>query len=49
MWYAFLYKALCMAYEQFLRELVRKAIDDPDSEIDDVAMSILDRLFNYQG
>jgi len=49
MFYAALYKMLCMAYGQFLRPLVKKAIDDPDSEIDDIAMSILDKLFNYQG
>jgi len=37
MFYAALYKMLCMAYGQFLRALVKKAIDDPDSEIDDIA------------
>jgi len=47
MFYAALYKMLCMAYSQFLRGLVKKAIDDPDSEIDDIALSILDRLFNF--
>jgi len=47
MFYAVLYKMLCMAYSQFLRALVKKAIDDPDSEIDDIALSILDKLFNY--
>lgn len=49
MWYAFLYKALCMAYANVLRELVKQAIDNPDSEIDEVAMTILDKLFNYEG
>jgi len=49
MFYAALYKMLCMAYSQFLSPLVKKAIDDPDSEIDDIAMSILDKLFNFTG
>jgi len=48
MWYAFLYKALCMAYDNVLRDLVKKAIDDPESEMDDVAMMVLDKLFNYE-
>jgi len=47
MFYAALYKMLCMAYGQFLRALVKNAIDDPDSEIDDIALSILDKLFNF--
>jgi len=45
--YAALYKLLCMAYAQLLRGLVNDAIDDPDSEIDDIALSILDKLFNF--
>ena len=49
MWYKFLYQALCAAYSSALRQLVAKAIDDPDSEIDDIALSILDKLFNYEG
>lgn len=48
MFYAAMYKMLCMAYRQFLRPLVLKAIDDPDSEIDDIVMSILDKLFNHE-
>jgi len=46
--YAALYKILCMAYAQMLRSLVKTAIDDPDSEIDDIALSILDKIFNYE-
>ncbi len=49
MFYAALYKMLCMAYSQvFERGLVKKAIDDPDSELDDIALGILDKLFNYE-
>jgi hypothetical protein len=47
MFYAALYKMLCIAYAQFLRALVKNAIDDPNSEIDDIALSIMDKLFNY--
>lgn len=36
-----------VAYATILRELVLNAIDNPDSEIDDIAMKILDRLFDY--
>ena len=49
MWYVMLYKALCMVYASGLRPLVVKAIDDPDSEIDDIALKIIDSLFNYEG
>jgi len=41
--------ALCTGYKQVLRALLLKAIDDPDSEIDDVAIKIMDSLFNYEG
>jgi hypothetical protein len=49
MWHAMLYKALCMVYASSLRKLVLKAIDDPDSEIDDIALKIMDSLFDYKG
>ena len=35
------------AYRLILRPLVLKAIDNPDSEIDDFAMRLLDNLFEY--
>lgn len=35
-------------YKTLLRPLVFKAIDNPDSEIDDFAMRILDNLFEYK-
>jgi hypothetical protein len=31
-----------------LRDLVKKAVDDPNEEWDDVLLSVLDRLFNYK-
>lgn len=36
-----------LAYKVILRPLVLKAIDDPDSEVDDFVMGILDRIFDY--
>lgn len=47
--YAALYKLLCMAYAEILRELVQKAIEDPNSDWDDTIIMMLDRLFNYGG
>jgi len=45
--YAALYKIVCMAYGQVLRPLLKKAVDDPESDHDEVIMSILDNLFGY--
>ena len=36
------------AYATILRKLVVKAIDDPESEVDDFILELLDRLFNYK-
>ena len=44
-----IYALVKLAYATILRKLVLKAIDDPDSEVDDVVMGILDRLFDYNG
>ena len=49
MFYKLLYGMLCYAYAHGLRDLVKKAIDDPDSDWDELALSVLDRLFNYSG
>ncbi|MCD6126074.1 MAG: hypothetical protein J7J19_03600 [Thaumarchaeota archaeon] len=46
--YAALYRLLCMAYAQILRELVQKAIEDPNSDWDDTVITILDKLFDYK-
>lgn len=34
-------------YRTILRELIEKAIDNPDSEVDEFVMAMLDRLFDY--
>jgi len=36
-----------MVYGTILRPLVAKAIDNPDSEIDEFVMQLLDNLFEY--
>ena len=36
-----------LVYKSILRPLVFKAIDDPDSDIDDFVLGILDRIFEY--
>lgn len=42
-----IWKLIKIAYALILRPLVVKAIDDPDSDIDDFVMEILDRIFDY--
>ena len=37
-----------MVYGTILRPLVLKAIDDPESKIDDFVMRLLDNLFEYK-
>lgn len=36
-----------MVYKTILRDLVAKAIDNPDSDVDEFVMQMLDRLFDY--
>ena len=35
------------AYKTILRKLVKEAIDNPNSEIDEFVLKILDNLFEY--
>ena len=37
------------AYRVILRDLLIKAIDNPDSEVDEFVVAMLDRLFDYDG
>ena len=41
-------KMLGVAYAGFLRGLVLKTIDDPDTEWDDRVLKALDTLFQYE-
>jgi len=47
--YRLLYGIACYAYSNGVRELVKKAIDDPNEAWDDLALAALDRIFNYNG
>ena len=47
--YQALYALVCQAYAMLLRPLVKKAVDNPEEEWDDVLMGVLDRLFDYSG
>jgi len=38
-----------LIYKTILRDLVFKAIDNPDSEIDDFVLKLLDKIFDYNG
>jgi len=40
-------KLMCMAYQEVLRSMLLKAIDDPNQEWDDMVIKSLDRLFGY--
>jgi len=41
------YGIIKMVYAQILRDLVFRAIDNPDSEIDEFVLRMLDNLFEY--
>ncbi|GAI86249.1 unnamed protein product [marine sediment metagenome] len=43
-----LWTIIKMIYKIILRPLVLKAIDDPESDIDDFVMEVLDRIFEYE-
>lgn len=42
-----IWKIIKMVYKVILRPLVLKAIDDPESDVDDFVMELLDRIFDY--
>jgi len=43
------YVILKFVYRTILRELITAAIDNPDSEVDEFVLSLLDKLFDYDG
>lgn len=45
--YKMLYGVACYAYANGIRPLIKKAIDDPSTDWDDIALGILDKIFNY--
>ena len=44
---AAIWKMICLAYKLILRDLLKKAIDDPNEEWDDFTLAFLDKLFDY--
>ena len=45
--YFAIFNILQLVYGQILRPLLKKAIDDPESEWDDLVLSMIDRLFDH--
>ncbi len=43
------YVILQIVYREILRELVFNAINNPDSEVDEFVLNLLDKLFGYNG
>ena len=47
MFYKVLYNVLCYAYGK-ARSTIKAKIDDPDSDWDEMALKVLDALFDYK-
>lgn len=45
---AVIYSVAKTLYSSILRELLTKAISDPDQEWDDVVLTICDKIFDYK-
>ncbi len=45
--YKILFALISQAYGTILRPLLKKAIDDPQEDWDDIALEICDRIFMY--
>ena len=45
--YQIIFALIGQAYGSILRPLLKKAIDDPNEEWDDLVLDICDRLFGY--
>lgn len=48
MLYKQIYIILGMVYSTILRGLLKKAVDDPEEEWDEMLLDILDRLFGHK-
>jgi len=42
-----IYSVACMLYKSILRDLLKKAINDPDNDWDDFVLGLCDKVFNY--
>lgn len=47
--YRIIYGVVCQVYATVLRPVLKRAIDNPDEEWDELVMSMVDGLFNYTG
>lgn len=47
--YKTIYDVLCMVYSSILRPVLKKAVDDPNQDWDEIVMRIVDAMFNYIG
>ena len=45
---AIIYELIQRLYAGILRDIIVKAVDDPDSEWDEFGMNILDKLMGYE-
>ena len=43
------FKLLKVAYKLVLRDVIKKAIDDPNSTVDEAVIELLDDIFDYDG
>ena len=44
---AMLFSMLKLIYPKYMRPVLVRSIDDPESEWDEIVMSIVDRIFMY--
>jgi len=43
-----IYQIMCQIYGKLMRDVLKGAVDDPDSEWDEWLMALTDRLFDYK-
>lgn len=46
--YKSLFRIACLAYSLVIRSIIQKAIADPNTDFDDIALGILDKIFDYK-
>ena len=44
----FAFKIAKMIYKEYLREILVEKINDPDSEVDDFILGLIDAVFSYE-
>jgi len=46
--YQSLYNLICLTYASLIRPLLKRAVDNPDEDWDDILMQLVDGLFNFK-